>query len=382
MNVRSHSASILSLAAGVLRDFQRLFVPLATFEILFKSVVAILSIAGGTVLLAILVRFTGTSAVTNTDIVDFLLSPVGVLVVAMLGLSAPADHGSRAPGSDGDRGAVSARAEDLGAGDLGHAGCAVLPLLKLKAKGLAFLTLTAAPLALLAGLTYAALLSHHDINYYLADRPASFLVAATIGGLLGAVFLATLAYLYVRTVFLFPIILYEDSRAQPALKESLRRTKGAFRRLGTILLGWQVVGVALSTVSVGGFTWAAGFLLHRLADRVWVMVPVVALFLALHVLLIAVLSFVLVAIHCILILHLYRERNAEVGAPSPESTLAISNRWQAPDQTALEILEDRSCGLAGRFRRALLQRLAADGRARQGARDTTRAFPMWPQRTA
>ena len=202
----------------------------------------------------------------------------------------------------------------------------VLPLLKLKAKGLAFLTLTAAPLALLAGLTYAALLSHHDINYYLADRPASFLVAATIGGLLGAVFLATLAYLYVRTVFLFPIILYEDSRAQPALKESLRRTKGAFRRLGTILLGWQVVGVALSTVSVGGFTWAAGFLLHRLADRVWVMVPVVALFLALHVLLIAVLSFVLVAIHCILILHLYRERNAEVGAPSPESTLAISNR--------------------------------------------------------
>ena len=193
----------------------------------------------------------------------------------------------------------------------------MLPLLKLKAKGLAFLTLTAAPLALLAGLTYAALLSHHDINYYLADRPASFLVAVTIGGVLGAVFLAALAYLYVRTVFLFPIILYEDLPAQPALKESLRRTKGAFRRLGTILLGWQVVGVVLSTVAIAGFTGVAGFLLHRVADRVWVMVPLVALFLALHTLLIAVLSFVLIAIHCILILRLFRRAQRGGGSGQP-----------------------------------------------------------------
>ena len=326
MTVRSHSASVLSLAAGVLSDFRRLFVPLATFEILFKSAVAILSIAGGAVLLAILVRFTGTSAVTNTDIVDFLLSPVGVLVVAMLGLSALVitvlEHlGVMAIVARFQRGQkISAL------GISGTLAALVVPLLKLKAKGLAFLTLTAAPLALLAALTYAALLSHHDINYYLADRPASFLVAVTIDGVLGAVFLAALAYLYVRTVFLFPIILYEDLPAQPALKESLRRTKGAFRRLGTILLGWQVVGVVLSTVAIAGFTGVAGFLLHRVADRVWVMVPLVALFLALHTLLIAVLSFVLIAIHCILILRLFRERNAEVGVASPESALAIPEK--------------------------------------------------------
>ena len=135
MTVRSHPAAVLSLAAGVLGDFRRLFVPLATFEILFKSAVAILSIAGGALLLAILVRFTGTSAVTNTDIVDFLLSPVGVLVVAMLGLSAPRDHGSRAPRGDGDRGAVPARAEDLGAGNLGDPGGARCPALEAQGQG-------------------------------------------------------------------------------------------------------------------------------------------------------------------------------------------------------------------------------------------------------
>jgi len=325
MTARAHSISLVSLGAGVLDDFRRYFVPLATFEIVFKSVVAILTIAGGVLLMATLVRFTGTSAVTNTDIVDFLLSPVGVVVVVAIGLSAllitVLEHlGVMAIVARFHRGQkISAL------GFTGTLAALVLPLLKLKAKGLAFLTLTAAPLALLGGLTYATLLSHHDINYYLADRPASFVVAVTIGALLGAAFLAALAYVYVRTVFLFPIILYEDLPAQPALTESLRRTKGAFRRLGIILLGWQVVGVVLSMVAIGGFTEAAGFLLHQVAYRVWVMVPMVALFLALHTLLIAALSFLLIAIHCILILHLFRERSAKVGVAGQDRALAVAN---------------------------------------------------------
>lgn len=185
MTVQSQSASALLLTARVFDDFRRFFVPLATFEILFKSAVAILGIAGGAVLLATLVRYTGTSAVTNTDIVDFLLSPVGVLVVAMLGLSAllitVLEHlGVMAIVARFQRGrtiSVTGISWTLAA--------LVLPLMKLKAKGLAFLTLTAAPLALLAGLTYLALLSNHDINYYLSDRPMSFLVAVVIGGTLG-----------------------------------------------------------------------------------------------------------------------------------------------------------------------------------------------------
>ena len=58
------------------------------FEIVYKSTVAVLGIAGGAVMLALLVRFTGTSAVTNTDIVEFLLSPMGVGIAVAIGLSA------------------------------------------------------------------------------------------------------------------------------------------------------------------------------------------------------------------------------------------------------------------------------------------------------
>jgi len=319
MAVRSFPEPLVLLAGGVLGELRRLFVPLAWFELVFKGVVALLGFAGGAALLAILMRGTGSAAVTNTDIVEFLLTPVGIIVVAMLGLSTllgtVLEHlGVMAIAAQFQRGQ---KIDALGI--TRTLGSLLLPLLRLKAAGLALVTLTATPLALLGGLTYAALLSGHDINYYLANRPPSFIAAVIIGGLLGAVFLAVIAYLYVRTVLLFPIILYEDRPAWTALRESLNRTRGAFRRLGTILLGWQIAGVLSSTALVSGFAVFAGLLLHAIAARFWVLVPLVALLLALHAILLAVLSFLLVATHCLLILRLYRERNLALGVAGPES---------------------------------------------------------------
>ena len=358
MTLESQPEPFRSLVLGVLRDFRRLFVPLVWFEILFKTAVAILSIVGGTVLLAILSRSTGSSAVTNSDIVDFLLSPVGVLVVAMLGfftiLFIILEHlGVMAILAHFQRGR-----KITALGISGTLAALVVPLLQIKAKGLVFLALTATPLAILGGLTYAALLSHHDINYYLANRPPSFLVAMAIGGLLGAAFLSILSYAYVRTVFLFPILLYEDLPASAALKESFRRTKGAVGRLGLILLGWQLGGVILSTAVVWGFAAIAGLLLHLVASRFWTLVPLVALLLALHGVILALLSFVLISLHCILIISLYRERNRALGVPGPEPVGSVQVVLDTrSDPIAPAILEDGDSGLAGRLRGPLRQRL-------------------------
>ena len=152
MAVRSFPEPLISLASGVLDDFRRLFVPLAWFELVFKGVVALLGFAGGAGLLAILMQSTGTSAVTNTDIVEFLLTPVGVLVVAMLGLSTllctVLEHlGVMAIAARFQRGQ---KINALGISRI--LGSLLLPLLRLKAAGLALLALTAAPLALLGGL--------------------------------------------------------------------------------------------------------------------------------------------------------------------------------------------------------------------------------------
>ena len=324
MAARSFPEPLISLASGVLGDFRRLFVPLAWFELVFKGVVALLGFAGGAGLLAILMQSTGTSAVTNTDIVEFLLTPVGVLVVAMLGLSTLLGTVLEHLGVMAIAARFQRRLKIDALGITQILGSLLLRLSRLEAAGLVLLVLTAAPLALLGGLTYAALLSAHDINYYLADRPPSFIAAVIIGGLLGAIFLVAIAYVYVRTVLLFPIILYEDQPAWPALRESLNRTRGAFRRLGTILLGWQIAGVLLSTALVSGFAVIAELLLH-IAARFGVLVPLVALLLALHAILLAALSFLLVATHCLLILRLYRERNLALGVVGPESVPMLTD---------------------------------------------------------
>jgi glycerophosphoryl diester phosphodiesterase len=332
MAFQTQIESIRSLAGEVLGDFRRLLVPLAWFELVFKSGVAILSIAGGAGLLAVLAKSTGTSAVTNTDIVEFLLSPVGVLVAAVLVLSALLfiilEHlGVMAIVARFQRGQKISTM-----GISGSLASLLIPLLKLKAQGLAFLGLTAAPLALLAWLTYAALLTHHDINFYLADRPPSFLAAVSIGVVLAASFLGIFAYLYVRTIFLFPIILHEDLPARPSLSESLKRTKGAVRRLGTVLLGWQIVAFGLSVAVLWGFAAVAGSLLHLVAHRLWAMVPLVALLLALQGIVLAVLSFVLVAVHSILILRLYQERNTSLGllSPTPPPPSSLQRHLEVP----------------------------------------------------
>ena len=324
MAARSFPEPLISLASGVLGDFRRLFIPLAWFALVFKGMVALLGFAGGAGLLAILMQSTGTSAVTNTDIVEFLFTPVGVLVVAMLGLSTLLGTVLEHLGVMAIAARFQRRLKINALGITRILGSLLLRLSRLEAAGLALLVLTAAPLALLGGLTYAALLSAHDINYYLADRPPSFIAAVIIGGLLGAIFLVAIAYVYVRTVLLFPIILYEDQPAWTALRESLNRTRGAFRRLGTILLGWQIAGVLLSTALVSGFAVIAGLLLH-IAARFGVLVPLVALLLALHAILLAALTFLLVVTHCLLILRLYRERNLALGVVGPESVPMLTD---------------------------------------------------------
>jgi glycerophosphoryl diester phosphodiesterase len=95
------------------------------------------------------------------------------------------------------------------------------------------------------GLVYFALLRPHDINYYLAQRPPVFYVAAAIG----AVILAALAALLVRTIarwaFALPLVLFEGVLPRRALGESARRSRGNRWVIVAVLASWFVLGLLL-----------------------------------------------------------------------------------------------------------------------------------------
>src|SRR4051812_20797977 len=150
-----------SLPAAVWADFRRTAGPLAAYEVVFKLLAGSVLVPASGWLLAWLVATTGHTAVSNTDILTFLLTPAGVLAAGVVGVAALSasllEH----------TGALAVIALTLGGRrvTVGRAVLAVLAgilrVLRLGAVQLGVLALVAAPFVVLAGLTYLAFLSRN-----------------------------------------------------------------------------------------------------------------------------------------------------------------------------------------------------------------------------
>jgi glycerophosphoryl diester phosphodiesterase len=211
--------SLRLLARDVWRDFRRAWKPLVGFEAVFKAAAVLLGALGAGWIVGPLISSTGHAAVTNTEIVRFLLSPAGlaylILIALSLMLATLIEHvGVIAIAAAHVRGeAVTVR------DTLAVLAAVSLRLFTFGINSLLTLAFLCAPFAVLGGLAYLALLSRHDVNYYLATRPPSFYAAATIGGVLLAGLAARLASLYVDLVLVMPILLFEDRRGRAAMGE-------------------------------------------------------------------------------------------------------------------------------------------------------------------
>src|SRR5437773_1012817 len=150
-----------SLPRAAWADFRRTAVPLLAYTIAVKLLVAPLVVPATGWLLAKLIATSGRTAISNTDIVFFLATPVGLLVAALAGIAvlcgALLEH----------TGALAVIALKL----TGHrvtvrrAVVAVLTgiirVLRLGAVQLGALVLVFTPIVVLAGATYLALVSRN-----------------------------------------------------------------------------------------------------------------------------------------------------------------------------------------------------------------------------
>src|SRR5262245_20017367 len=305
------------LARAVARDLGRSFAAVATFEVLFKLLTVLVVAPGLAAVLFHLVRSAGHTAVTNTDILGFLLSPAGVLYTFLLGLKllglALLEHAG-----------VLALAALNQTGHWHGLRPALLALasrsarvLRLAALLLAAAAVLLAPFAALAALAYGALLGGQDINYYLAERPPRFYVACSVGGLLLASALALGAVVYVRWVLALPIVLFEDHQPVPALRASAQRSAGARWHIGAVLLSWQALALALQAGALLVLRLLAGGLLSATGERPNLAAAEVAVLLVAKGVLLVGLSSLAVVVHCLLILRLYVACGVRLGALDP-----------------------------------------------------------------
>ncbi len=303
----SATALYRRLAARLPGELRRDLPTMIVYEICFRTIVTMLGAPLLAWLVSALVARSGSVAVSNIAIVQFLLTPSGLAVAIILAMGYLVGQLLLAAGlmviaalALSGRPMSVAHAMDVAL----RSSLSLLRVGFMQIMGFAWLF---APFLGLAALTYVLLLTRHDINYYLAEKPIAFLAAAAIGVALGAVLLCNLAVAYVRLLFVVPILLFEGGSTRAAFRSSRQRIEGAWWKIGGSVLGWHAI-VALAAPLAGLIFSVAALRLIALAGaRVSVLVPLGVGLLLVQGGLLAVLAFVQVAGASILTVHFYDE---------------------------------------------------------------------------
>src|SRR5436190_10836581 len=80
--------STAALIRAALRDFRRAWLPLALYAAALRLLAGFVVVPAAARVLALVVAASGHSAVSNTDILTFLLTPAGLLAAALAGVAA------------------------------------------------------------------------------------------------------------------------------------------------------------------------------------------------------------------------------------------------------------------------------------------------------
>ena len=233
---------------------------------------------------ALLLRFfapgSGTSAITDEEILFFFLSPAGAAALLVIGVFTfwivfaqqavmlAIGYGTVKHGSITLRSAfrlVAARS---------------LAIFRLSVRLLLTVIVIAVPFLAAAAVTYLSLLTRYDINYYLAVRPPVFWVAGSLLGSIIFALMAILAVKFLHWIFALPLLLFERKGAKAAISNSRSLTQG--RRVGVAvwLVTWAVAVVGMSTLVTSSIGVIGRFVIPSASESlVWVALAVGAVLL-------------------------------------------------------------------------------------------------------
>jgi glycerophosphoryl diester phosphodiesterase len=243
------ASSPTALARAVLRDFRRTWPQLAVTEVLARAAGFVVLVPLTALLMRMLVGGGQQGVLTDEGILLYLLGPEGIALLVLggalrLGILFAEAAGLITIGY----GALEDRRVSWVAA-LRHAAGRAPVLAGLAAQMVARGLLVAAPLLGLAGGVYALLLTEHDINYYLADKPRAFWIAAALIGALLALLAAALLVLLLRWLLAIPMVLFERRGPREALKASAQATRGRRRELALWLIGWWLASSGVSAAA-------------------------------------------------------------------------------------------------------------------------------------
>ena len=243
-----------SIAKSISHDLRRCWKSVVAVDATYKLLAYILLVPLVGILLRTLLSLSGESFLADTDILFFLLGPVGWICVfsagaLWLGIVA-LEQSALLSIFHGDRQARPIHVIEA----LQFTAIKVPAVLGITARIVAILVMAALPFLAAGGLIYVTLLTEFDINYYLTEKPPSFWIAVALGGCLAAIFLGIAIRLLTGWVYALPLVLFESVPPSKALRASSQRAVGNRRIVAGWLVGWGLVnfGVVLLTNAVVG----------------------------------------------------------------------------------------------------------------------------------
>jgi glycerophosphoryl diester phosphodiesterase len=224
----------------VLREWRAL---VAT-DIVYKAIAFVVLTPLIGLMLRLLIRRTGKTAVADVDIALFFFTTrTGALALLLLGALAigvaaleqtcvmtimlAAFRGRRT------------RVRDA----LAHAAARAFPVVRLTEMIFLRVLVILVPFVAVIGLAYWALLSGHDINYYLTQRPPEFSAALAIAGVAVAALSVVLALKTLSWLQVLPLVVFENVLPVRAFAESARRMHGRRKEAALPLAAWLALAV-------------------------------------------------------------------------------------------------------------------------------------------
>ena len=215
-----------SLVHTTLDDFRSSWKSLALTDIAFKIIAFVVLTPLVGFLFRVLIATSGSAVLSDQDILFFFLGPVGwfcIILIGSLWLGIVAlEHASLM----GILCAATAERRLRLLDAIRFARDNAWPVLQVAARIVGLTLLAVAPFLAVAGGVYFMLLTSHDINYYLSEKPPVFMVALGIGGIIVVAITALLLRLYCGWFFALPLVLFEDVPSSRALRVSVERTAG------------------------------------------------------------------------------------------------------------------------------------------------------------
>ena len=270
MTTHEHTSIWRESLQHLLQDWQQVFTLHLAYTtlgiILFTPLVALIG--------RLLLGLSDQPALADQDIAWFLLSPAGIAALVFLaGLTIAIIGFEQA--SLMTMGAGHAQGSHIGTyAALRFTALRAYSIFVFAVRLVVRMLLLTFPFVAASGAIAWFLLSTYDINYYLAEQPAEFWIAAVMIGLLLLAMLLILVSKLLAWSMALPLVLFAGIAPAKSFARSERLTRGHKRQLLKTLAIWALLVFIFSTLLLGIIQLLGSWLAPKFFDSIDWLVPV------------------------------------------------------------------------------------------------------------